>query len=126
MRLLLDTYVVLWQASGLRRLGASAQQAIADVSRLLVSVVSFAEVGVKATVGELSLDRDLHAHVVTSGARILPLAPAHGLAVAELPLHHRDPFDRLLIAQAIAEDLTVVTADPRFRAYGVLVVDALA
>jgi PIN domain nuclease of toxin-antitoxin system len=58
--------------------------------------------------------------------RVLGLAPEHALAVASLPLHHRDPFDRLLIAQARAEALTVLTADARFAAYGVEVINALA
>ncbi len=125
MRLLLDTHVVLWQLSGTRELGEGAQEAIARAHRLLFSVVSFAEVGIKVAVGKLCIDGDLHGHVEASGVRILGLTPAHGLAVAGLPVHHRDPFDRLLIAQAVAEDLTMVTADPRFRSYDVPVVDAL-
>jgi PIN domain nuclease of toxin-antitoxin system len=62
--------------------------------------------------------------VLESGARILGVAPEHGLAIAELPLHHRDPFDRLLIAQARSEGLTIVTADPQFARYDVPVVPA--
>ncbi|WP_209307783.1 type II toxin-antitoxin system VapC family toxin [Geodermatophilus sp. DF01-2] len=99
MRLLLDTHVVLWHFGDVRRLGPHAEQAIERASELRVSAVSFAEVGVKAAVGKLSVRGDLHAEVVRSGMRLLPLTPQHGLAVADLPLHHRDPFDRLLIAQ---------------------------
>jgi PIN domain nuclease of toxin-antitoxin system len=64
--------------------------------------------------------------VEESGARILGLAPDHGLGVSELPLHHRDPFDRLLISQARSEGLTVITADRRFAHYDVPLVSALA
>jgi PIN domain nuclease of toxin-antitoxin system len=125
MRLLLDTHIVLWQLSGTRELGDRTKGIIADASRLLFSVVSFAEVGIKAAVGKLSVTGDLHGHVIASGVGVLGLTPSHGLAVAGLPVHHRDPFDRLLIAQAKADGLTVVTADPRFRSYDVPVVDAL-
>ena len=67
---------------------------------------------------------DLHEQLLRSGLQILGLAPDHALAVADLPLHHRDPFDRLIIAQARAERLTVLTGDPRFEEYGVAMIDA--
>ena len=125
MRLLLDTHVVLWQLSGARTLGVRAQEAIAAAAELAFSVVSFAEIGVKAAVGKLEVPDDLHDHVVRTGVRLLVLSPEHGLAVASLPLHHRDPFDRLLVAQARHEGLTLVTADARIRAYDVAVLDPL-
>jgi prevent-host-death family protein len=93
---------------------------------LRFSAVSFAEIGVKAAIGKLVVPDDLHEHVLRSGLRILPLAPEHALAVAGLPMHHQDPFDRLLIAQARLEGLHLVTADPRFAAYDVAVVEAAA
>lgn len=124
MKLLLDTHVVLWQLSGDRELSAPAQDAIAGADGLLFSVVSFAEVGIKMSVGKLETPDDLQARVADSGVRTLGLTPAHGLAVSGLPVHHRDPFDRLIIAQAMVERLTVVTADPRFTAYGIQVVEA--
>lgn len=105
MRLLLDTHVVLWELQGTRRVAARAQKAIERASELTFSVVSFAEIGVKAAIGELVVPRDLGNHVVRSGLAILGLTPDHGLAVADLPPHHRDPFDRLLIAQARHEGL---------------------
>jgi PIN domain nuclease of toxin-antitoxin system len=119
VRLLLDTHVVLWQLSGERELSASAQEAIAAADDLLISVVSFAEVGIKAAVGKLEVPADLPARIAESGVRSLGLSPAHGLAVSGLPVHHRDPFDRLIIAQAMVERLTIVTADARFRPYGI-------
>lgn len=124
MRLLLDTQVVLWQLQGDRAIGSDAQQAIEGAAELAFSVVSFAEIGVKAAIGKLVVPQDLHEHVLRTGVRILGLAPDHGLGVASLPLHHRDPFDRLLISQARAEGLTIVTADRRFPAYEVPVIDA--
>jgi PIN domain nuclease of toxin-antitoxin system len=125
MRLLLDTHVVLWQLSGLRSLGVRAQATIAAAGELAFSVVSFAEIGVKAPIGKLAVPPDLNAHIVAAGVRVLGLSAEHGLAVASLPLHRRDPFDRLLIAQARQEGLTLVTADPRIRAYDVAVLDPL-
>jgi PIN domain nuclease of toxin-antitoxin system len=125
VRLLLDTHVVLWQLSGVRELGARAREAIGTAAELAFSVVSFAEIGVKAAVGKLSVPDDLHARIVGAGVRVLALAADDGLAVAHLPLHHRDPFDRLLIAQAQRGGFTLVTADPRIGAYDVAVLDPL-
>jgi PIN domain nuclease of toxin-antitoxin system len=123
VRLLLDTHVVLWQLSGARPLGVRAREAIAAAAELTFSVVSFAEIGVKAAVGKLVIPDDLHAHVVGTGVRLLGLSPDHCLAVASLPLHHRDPFDRLLVAQARQDGFTLVTADERIHAYDVAVLD---
>ena len=125
MRLLLDTHVVLWQLSGARTLGARARESIAAAGELAFSVVSFAEIGVKAAVGKLSVPDDLYAHVVGTGVRVLGLSADHGLAVANLPLHHMDPFDRLLVAQAQQEGFTLVTADERIQSYDVAVLDPL-
>lgn len=126
MRLLLDTHVVLWELQGERTVGARAREAIEHASELTFSVVSFAEIGVKAAIGKLAVPDDLREHILRSGLRILGLAPDHGLRVADLPMHHRDPFDRLLISQARAEDLTVLTADARLAKYDVPVIDATA
>jgi PIN domain nuclease of toxin-antitoxin system len=124
VRLLLDTHVVLWQLSGSQSIGTAAQQEIRSADELLFSVVSFAEIGVKAAIGKLMVPRDLRQHILDSGIRILGLGPDHGLDVAGLPLHHRDPFDRLLIAQARSERLTLMTADARISAYDVRTIDA--
>jgi len=126
VRLLLDTHVVLSELEGTRAVGATAREAIERATELTFSVVSYAEIGVKAAIGKLVVPADLHEHVVRSGLRILGLGPDHGLAVAGLPMHHRDPFDRLLIAQARLEGLTLVTADPRIADYDVALIDASA
>ena len=125
MRLLLDTHVVLWQLSGVRPLGGRARETIAAAGELAFSVVSFAELGVKAAIGKLVVPHDLYPHIVDAGVRVLGLSAEHGLAVASLPLHHRDPFDRLLIVQARQEGFTLVTADTRIHAYDVAVLDPL-
>ena len=126
MRLLLDTHVVLWHLSGARSLGERARETIATAGELAFSVVSFAEIGVKAAIGKLAVPEDLHAHVLGTGVRVLGLSAEHGLAVASLPLHHRDPFDRLLVAQARHEGFTLMTADARIHAYDVAALDPLA
>lgn len=124
MRLLLDTQIVLWQLQGERTLAQHAKEAIGQADELSFSVVSFAEIGVKVAIGKLRVPADLRERVVQSGMRVLGLSPEHGLAVSDLPLHHRDPFDRLLIAQARLEGLAVVTADDRFAAYDLPVIPA--
>lgn len=124
MRLLLDTHVVLWELAGTRRVSPAAQEALEQATEVLFSVVSFAEIGVKAAIGKLSVPRDLREHVLGSGVQVLRLDADHGLAVADLPIHHRDPFDRLLIAQARSQRLTIISADRRFAAYDVPLVDA--
>ncbi|CAN5184743.1 type II toxin-antitoxin system VapC family toxin [soil metagenome] len=124
MRLLLDTHVVLWELGGSRTVSSAAREAIEQATDVLFSVVSFAEIGVKAAIGKLSVPRDLRQHVVQSGVQVLRLDADHGLAVADLPMHHRDPFDRLLVAQARSERLTLITADRRIAAYDVPLVDA--
>jgi len=126
VRLLLDTQIVLWQLQGVRPVRPRAREAIERASELTFSVVSFAEIGVKSAIGKLVVPKDLREHVVGSGLRILGLAPDHGLGVADLPMHHRDPFDRLLISQARYEGLTILTADRRFADYDVPVIDAAA
>jgi len=124
VRLLLDTHVVLWELSDSRRVSRAAAEAIEQATVLFFSVVSFAEIGVKSALGKLSVPGDLREHVLRSGLHVLGLEADHGLAVADLPMHHRDPFDRLLIAQARAERLTIVTADRRIADYDVPLVNA--
>ncbi len=124
MRLLLDTRVVLWQLGGSRHVSQAALEAIEQATELLFSVVSFAEIGAKAAIGKLWVPRDLREHVLRSGVQVLRLDADHGLAVADLPMHHRDPFDRLLIAQARSEQLAIVTADRRIADYDVPVINA--
>jgi PIN domain nuclease of toxin-antitoxin system len=117
---------MLWQRSGARSLGAHAREAIAGATEIAFSVVSFAEIGVKVAIGRLTIPDDFHRRVLDSGVHILGLSPEHGLAVGRLPLHHRDPFDRLLVAQARSDGFTLVTADAGLAAYDVAVLDPLS
>jgi PIN domain nuclease of toxin-antitoxin system len=125
VRLLLDTHVVLWQRTGRRSLGEKTRDALTAASEVAFSVVSFAEIGIKVAIGQLTIPDDFHQRVLDSGVRILGLSPDHGLAVGRLPLHHRDPFDRLLVAQAQKDDFTLVTADAELAAYDVSILDPL-
>ena len=122
MRLLLDTHIVLWQLAGSDRL-RNAYDVIESATELRFSAVSCAEIGVKAALGKPVVPGNLEEHLVRSGVRGLPLETHHGLEVASLPLHHREPFDRLLIAQARMERLTIVTTDRRFAEYDVPLVE---
>lgn len=117
--------MVLWQLAATRSIGRGAEEAIAAATELRFSAVSFAEIGVKASIGKLAVPEGLVDVVISSGIKLLPLSAEHGLGVTELPMHHRDPFDRLLISQARAEGLTVLTADRRFDDYDVKVIDAV-
>jgi PIN domain nuclease of toxin-antitoxin system len=100
-------------------MSAEATSAIRGAEELRVSVISFAEIGIKAATGKLTVPDRLQQRVQDAGIQVLGLAPEHGLGLAALPLHHRDPFDRLLISQARSEGLTIVTSDPHFEAYDV-------
>ncbi len=126
MRLLIDTQVVLWQVFNTRPLGTRALAAMAKADELVFSVVSFVEVGIKVGVGKLAVPPDFRERVERDGLRTLVLTAEHGLALGRLPLHHRDPFDRLLVVQAMSEGLTLLTANARLSAYDVPVLDALA
>lgn len=125
--LLLDTHAFLWWVDDSPRLGRRAKAAIADPDRrCFLSLASSWELAVKLSLGKLelpgSIERFVPAQLAANDFEELPLRFAHVARVARLPFHHRDPFDRLLAAQALAEGLTIVSADPVFRRYGVRVV----
>ncbi|PVZ12950.1 type II toxin-antitoxin system VapC family toxin [Actinomycetospora cinnamomea] len=125
MRLLLDTHTVLWSLGRPGRVGTAAREALtASASEVVVSVVSLWEIAMKTSIGKLRVDLDVEAAVTGLGIRVLDVRAEHARAVADLPLHHRDPFDRMLVAQARYEGLTLVTADRRFEAYSVAVLRA--
>jgi PIN domain nuclease of toxin-antitoxin system len=119
MRLLLDTNVLLWVLSGGSRL-APYRAAVADpANTVFFSAVSVAEVSLKSSLGKLEVEDGYVEALAASGYLELPFTAAHGEALASLEWRHRDPFDRMLIAQAIADNLTVATADRAFAAYPV-------
>lgn len=125
MRLLLDTHTLLWTLVGTPELSARAGREIADAANTkFVSVASFWEIAIKVSTGKLTLRQplaELMMEVRSTGMiHVLPIADAHLVAVSALPFHHRDPFDRLIIAQALAEGMAVAGNDPAFDAYGVV------
>jgi PIN domain nuclease of toxin-antitoxin system len=125
MNLLLDTHVLLWWLSDDRRLGDRARELIADPdTTVYLSAVVMWEIRIKQAIGTLDIPADFRAVVNAQGFTELPLTIDHTEALAALPMHHRDPFDRMLIAQARSERLTVITADDSFRAYEAPVLDA--
>ena len=119
-RLLVDTHAVLWWLADDPALSTAAREAIAAPdNELLVSVASLWEIAIKKSLGKLTAPDDLPVTISDEGFGWLPVGAPHAWHVHELPLHHRDPFDRLLVAQAHLERLTVITADRRFDDYGI-------
>jgi PIN domain nuclease of toxin-antitoxin system len=121
-RLLLDTHALLWFVSNDSALSTSARSLIEDADEVFVSVASAWEAAIKAHLGKLTLDAAsveafFEEQMRDNDFNYLPIAPAHVFRAAALPLHHRDPFDRLLIAQALAEELSLVTRE-NFAPYG--------
>jgi PIN domain nuclease of toxin-antitoxin system len=120
VRLLLDTHVLLWALEAPASLRDETRGAIENPRNpVLVSTASAWEIGVKISVGKLQAPLDLVAQLREKRFTALPVTVEHGLRVGELPLLHKDPFDRLLVAQAQLEGLTIVTRDPRIAAYDV-------
>ncbi len=118
---LVDAHALLWWLADDRRLSPAASIAI-EGGRCFVSAVTVWEIAIKRAVGKLDAPADLLDAIEREGFDELPVTAAHGEAAGALPHHHGDPFDRMLVAQAIAERLAVVTVDPAFAAYGVPVV----
>ncbi len=124
MRLLLDTNALLWWLAD-ESLSAQARDAVADPANLVVvSAASAWEISVKKALGKLAAPDDLEQQVAAGGFSPLPISIAHTIAAGQLPRHHEDPFDRMLIAQASAEGLTIVTRDKRFEDYGAALLSA--
>ena len=124
MRLLLDTHTFLWWVAASGELSRRAKSAVGSArNECFVSVASGWEIAIKVSLGKLridgALDRFLPEQLAANGFRALAIDLKHAARVATLPFHHRDPFDRLLVAQALEEDLAMVTADPVVVKYGV-------
>ena len=123
MKLLLDTHIFLWWLLGDRRLGAARRRAIASQdSEVFVSAVSIWEIAIKVTAGKFDPgDVEFPSEVEAAGFRPLAVTGAHAWRSRSLPPHHRDPFDRLLVAQALVEGLTLATDDAQLQQYSVSV-----
>ncbi|MBK6723037.1 MAG: type II toxin-antitoxin system VapC family toxin [Acidobacteria bacterium] len=124
MRLLLDTHTLLWFIGGEAELSQAARTLIEDPeNKKFVSIVSIWEIAIKVSIGKISLATafdSLFPHQLDiNGFELLPVLIEHTSLVTNLPFHHRDPFDRLLIAQAISESMSLVSIDDHLDSYGV-------
>ena len=121
MKYLLDTHVFLWYLAADEKLSEKAINAIkSEENQILISIASLWEISIKFSLGKLKLTEDLYAleqKIKSYRFHLLPITFPHILKQAELPLHHRDPFDRLIIAQSLVERMTLISRDNAFRHY---------
>jgi PIN domain nuclease of toxin-antitoxin system len=123
MRLLLDTHIFLWLTMNDKRLREPTRQLLTRATQIFVSSASIWEIAVKSRLNKIEIDPEAAVHEMRiCGFTELPVLARHAVAVARLPLLHKDPFDCLLVAQAITEPLHLLTADARLKAYSELVV----
>lgn len=119
-RLLVDTNALLWWLADDPSLSPAARDAIADPNNEpLVSAASVWEIAIKRSLGKLTAPDDLPDRIADEGFAWLPIGAQHAWTVRHLPMHHADPFDRVLVAQAVVEGVPIVTTDARFAEYGV-------
>lgn len=122
MRLLLDTHVFIWAVTDSRKLKTAVRRSILAATEVHVSAASLWEIAIKARLGKIDADpAELAEAIDRSGFIELPVYARHAVRVAQLPPHHNDPFDRLLIAQAVSEPLLLLTADSTLAQYSDLV-----
>ncbi len=120
MAYLLDTHSLLWALGKPDALSDSARTAIGDANNVIhVSTASLWECAIKASIGKLELPEDFFDAVTAAGFEELQIRISHLKVYGVLPMHHRDPFDRMLVAQATAESLTLISRDPKIAEYGV-------
>ena len=125
MNLLIDAHVLCWWIADQPELAGEARAAIADPDNIVgVSAATIWELAIKQAAGRLEFDGDFREELEANRFDILPIGLDHALAAATLPQHHSDPFDRMLVAQAQIERLTIVTRDRRIPQYGVPVLAA--
>lgn len=129
MRVLLDTQIFLWMASAPEALSPTARDIVeADDNEIYLSAVAAWEISIKSALGKLRLPRPPAIYIPDGVRRMglmpLPIALSHALAAGDLPPHHRDPFDRMLVAQARHEKLALITADEQLAAYEVEIIAA--
>ncbi len=123
MQILLDTHIVCWHYYEPKRLPEIARHLILKADAVYVSAVSIWEIAIKVRIGKMKADpRRVVQFMDASGFKELPVFSRHTVLVADLPLHHTDPFDRLLIAQAMSEPLHLLTVDAQLSQYSELVI----
>jgi PIN domain nuclease of toxin-antitoxin system len=122
MEYLLDTHTFLWFINGDEQLSQKAKKAITSPEAVkYISIISFWEIAIKINLGKLKLDmafEDLRKQVAINGFELLPLTFEHTIELTNLDLHHRDPFDRIIICQTLVEKLTLISKDGNFGKYG--------
>lgn len=122
MRLLLDTNVLLWTLTGVPRIEPVRQLILSPETEIFISTVSLWEIATKASIGKLAADvAEIRAAIAASGFQELPVLGEHTETLASLPLLHRDPFDRMIVAQAMSEPMRLLTGDAQLAAYSELV-----
>lgn len=120
MKLLLDTHILIWYLAGDPKLPSAIRDLLVDPdNQVFVSVASVWEIAIKKALGKLASPDNLPEVLVECGFEVLQITIFHALQAGALPRHHDDPFDRMLVAQAMLEDLTLATRDSRIPAYGV-------
>jgi len=126
MKAILDTHAFLWALAGDARMSRHARDVFAGSTDLSLSIASVWEILIKVQSGKLTFPRPAGPYVLSRMAdnriKRLPISIDHLLALERLPVHHRDPFDRMLIAQSMEEDWPIITADPMFKKYPVQVI----
>ncbi len=126
MQLLLDTHIYLWAITNDIKLSKTAKDLMQDASEIYISSASIWEIAIKTKLGKLKLDiemDELTNCIIDSGFKELPITMKHATQISQLPDLHRDPFDRMLIAQAITEPLRLLTADQQLKGYSELVLN---
>ncbi|MGB7209389.1 MAG: type II toxin-antitoxin system VapC family toxin [Pyrinomonadaceae bacterium] len=123
MRILIDTHILIWLLNGDFQLSIDRREKLVDpANRVFISIASFWEIAIKSSRGKLSLAKsieDIFSEIDRSSSTILTIEPDHTLQVSKLPFHHKDPFDRMIIAQAMIENIPLTSTDHDFTAYGV-------
>jgi PIN domain nuclease of toxin-antitoxin system len=124
MRLLIDAHTFLWFVWDDLQLGTNARALIVNpTNQKLISTVTYWEIAIKVSIGKIDLGEPyrafMHREINRNNFDILPVSVDHAAAVSLLPFHHRDPFDRMLVAQAIVEQIPIVSGDPAFDAYSI-------
>ena len=124
MNYLLDTHTFLWFINGDQQLSQKAKKAISNTDTTkFISIASFWEIAIKVNTGKLELDmpfQELKLHLYQNGFELLPITIEHTAMLCDLEIIHRDPFDRIIIAQAIADNLTLISKDGNFSSYKLL------
>ncbi|KRP51326.1 type II toxin-antitoxin system VapC family toxin [Pseudomonas poae] len=118
MRVLLDTHILLWALSGDPKLSSKARKLIENAADVYISAATFWEMAIKVSLGKLHVDLDeIRGYCLESGVVELAITSEHAIAVKDLKHHHKDPFDRLIVATAISEPTRLLTTDPQVARY---------